>query len=86
MSAQHTLGPIADDALQFSVWRETRIIPRRRLAAFRSAGDAINFAELRADCFDETVDTTIWMKCSDGTEMLFGTHPPKHVEAIGSAA
>lgn len=61
-------------------------MPRHRLAAFRTADDAIRFAEMRADRFDEARDTTIWMACSDGTEILFGTHPAKHAEAAGVAS
>lgn len=72
---------LADDELPFSVWRETRVMPRRRLAAFRTAGDAIKFAEMRADSYDETVDTTVWMHCSDESELLYGTHPARHAEA-----
>lgn len=80
ITKQHTLCALdGDEALPFSVWRETRVIPRRRLAAFRLASDAILFAEMRADNADETVDTTIWMTGSDGTETLYGTHPARRI-------
>jgi len=67
------MWPIADDALPFSVWRETRILPRRRLAAFRVQEDASRFSEMRARIEGENdcnVDTTIWMSRPDGSEVL----------------
>lgn len=72
--ARHpVMWPIADDALPFSVWRETRILPRRRLAAFRLMEDASRFSEMRARIEGENdcaVDTTVWMSKSDGSEVL----------------
>ena len=66
------------EAFFFSVWRETRLLPRRRLAAFLVEADAFMFAEGRARLESENdanVDTTVWRAVSDGLEVLHKTYP-----------
>lgn len=77
-STQH-IGALADDSLPFSVWRETKILPRRKQAAFRALEEATRFAEIRARIEGEnetSIDTTVWATCSDGAEALVSTHAP----------
>jgi hypothetical protein len=71
-------GQIADNALPFSVWRETRQLPRRRLAAFRNEIEAMAFAEYRARIEGENyadIDTTIWVPVCEDAERLHKTYP-----------
>lgn len=88
MSAQHTPGLYDYEALPFSVWRETKIAPRRRLAAFRNEVEAINFAEYRARIEGENegdIDTTIWVPGRDGAEVLHQTFRAAIAKAGGAA-
>lgn len=77
MSAQHTPGLFVEEALPFSVWRETKIMPRRKLATFRSEVEALAFAEYRARFEGENdadIDTTIWVRAQRGGEVLHKTY------------
>jgi hypothetical protein len=97
MSAQtnqagaHTPGSMANETMFFSVWREAKVLSRRKLAEFRNEVDALAFAEYRArieGANDADIDTTVWVLCSDGTVRLHQTYRARAAiaAATGGAA